>query len=79
MHPSASKPDNPIASWMIFPIACALAVVGVKCWIISHYGSPITFWDQWDAEGAVLYPLYFGGTLNLTDLIALHKPLLQIP
>jgi hypothetical protein len=66
------KLSNVCSCWMIFPIACALVVIGAKCWLINNYGSPTPFWDQWDAEGAELYPRYFGGTLQLSDLLAAH-------
>lgn len=58
---------------MIFPVACALVVIGAKIWMIAQYGSPTPFWDQWDAEGAILYPKYFDGTLSFSDLIAPHS------
>jgi len=67
------KSGNLVSSWMIFPLACALVVIGAKCWMIAHYGSPTPYWDQWDAEGAFLYPKYFGGTLQISDLIAPHN------
>jgi hypothetical protein len=60
------------SSWMIYPFACAFAVIGAKCWMIDRYGSPTPFWDQWDAEGDFLYPRFLGGTLHFSDLIAPH-------
>jgi hypothetical protein len=62
-----------LASPVIVPLSCALVVIGAKCLMIARYGNPTPFWDQWDAEGAVLYPHYFGGTLTLGDLIAPHN------
>ena len=62
-----------LSSWMIFPVACALAVIGAKCWMIHRFGSPTPFWDQWDAEGAVLYPKFLDGTLHVSNLIAAHN------
>jgi|ERR1035437_3230790 hypothetical protein len=61
---------NNVSSWVIYPVACALVVIGAKWWMIAHYGSPTPFWDQWDAEGAILYPKYLSGTLQISDLIA---------
>jgi hypothetical protein len=58
---------------VIFPLACALVIVGIKIWMIDRSGSPTPFWDQWDAEGAALYPQYLSGTLRLSDLIAPHN------
>lgn len=63
----------PLAGWIAFPFAAALMVIGAKAWMVGRYGSPTPFWDQWDAEGAILYPKYFGGTLRLGDLIAAHN------
>jgi hypothetical protein len=67
------KLKNPFSSWMIYPFACAFAVIGAKCWMIDCYGSPTPFWDQWEAEGAFLYPRFLSGTLDFFDLIALHN------
>ncbi len=64
---------NTHSYWMIFPLACVLAVIGAKCWMISAYASPTPFWDQWDAEAALLYQPYFAGTLQLSDLFAPHN------
>lgn len=66
-------PGNKDWSWLIYPVACALVVIGAKCWMIARYGNPIPFWDQWDAEGAILYPRFFDGTLRLSDLLAAHN------
>ncbi|HEX5210335.1 MAG TPA: hypothetical protein VFW22_01190 [Pseudolabrys sp.] len=60
-------------SWLFLPLAAALVVIGVKCWMIGRFGNPTPFWDQWDAEGAFLYPKYLGGTLSLGDLLAAHN------
>ena len=60
-------------SWLIYPVAGALFVVGAKCWMIARYGNPTPFWDQWDAEGSLLYPRFFDGSLRLSDLVAAHN------
>ena len=73
MRQVSLKLENPVSPWMIYPFACALVVIGAKCWMIARYGSPTPFWDQWDAEGAILYPKYFDGTLSFSDLIAPHN------
>ena len=67
------KLGKPSASALIYPLACALVVIGAKCWMIGRYGNPTPFWDQWDAEGAVLYPRYLGGTYSLPISIAPHE------
>jgi hypothetical protein len=60
-------------SYTFFAIGCALAFVGVRCLLISIYGSPTPYWDQWDAEGADLYARYFDGTLRFSDLFQQHN------
>jgi hypothetical protein len=69
----SSKLHKFSASWMIFPLASALAIIGARIWLIADYGSPTPYWDQWSAEGMFLYPKYFNGTLSFADLIALHN------
>ena len=59
--------------WAIFPVACAVVVIGAKCWMISAYGNPTPFLDQWDGEAATLYAPYFSGTLRLSDFFAAHN------
>lgn len=73
MRQVLSKLHSPVTDWMIYPLACALVVIGAKIWMIAQYGSPTPYWDQWDAEGAILYPKYFDGTLSFSDLIAPHN------
>jgi len=66
-------PGNVCSYWMVFPFDCALAVVGAKCCIISVYGSPTPFWDQWEGKAASIYQPYLTGALRLSDLIAPHN------
>jgi len=73
VHQSPSRLDTPLSPWTIFPLACALVVIGAKCWMINRYGNPTPYWDQWDAEGASLYPRYFAGALSFSDLVAPHN------
>ena len=70
MREAQPKRDH---QWLIYPLACALIVIGAKCWMIARYGNPTPYWDQWDAEAATLYPHYFAGTLRFSDLIAPHN------
>ncbi len=72
MHQILPKLTNPLLPWMIFPLACALVVIGSKCWMISHYGSSTPIWDQWDAEG-LFYEKYFNGTFRFGELIVPHN------
>lgn len=73
MDPALQTRDGLESSWMIFPLAGAFAVVGAKIWLIANGGSPTPFLDQWVAEGKILYPKYFDGTLNIFTLIAPHN------
>jgi hypothetical protein len=73
MRQGPHKLENPALSWMIYPFACALVVIGAKCWMIGRYGSPTPDWDQWDDVGANLYPRFLSGILQFSDLIAPHN------
>jgi hypothetical protein len=50
-----------------------LVGLGAKFWLILKYGSPLPFWDQWDAEAANVYSPYLTGHLSLADLIRPHN------
>ena len=54
-------------------LGCLLIVLGAKLWIIQNYGSATPYWDQWDAEAALLYKPYLEGTLRIGDLFAAHN------
>ena len=73
MHNGAMHVVNRFLSSCELPIAAALVTVGSKCWLIASAGSPTPFNDQWGAEAAILYPRYFDGTLQISDLIAPHN------
>jgi len=46
---------------------------GIKLWLIGTYGNATPYWDQWDAEAANLYKPFLDGTLDWTNLFALHN------
>ncbi|WP_454692328.1 hypothetical protein [Achromobacter aloeverae] len=48
-------------------------IVSVRWWLIGRYGNPVPFWDQWDAEAAILYPPYVSGHLTWATLISPHN------
>ena len=73
MRQVSLKFKNAVALWLIYPVSCALVVIGAKCWMIAGYGSSTPFWDEWDAEGALLFPKYVAGTLTFSDLLAPHN------
>jgi hypothetical protein len=53
--------------------ALSFVIFGSKLLFISHYGSPVPYWDQWDAEAAGLYAPYLDGNLPLSSLFASHN------
>lgn len=46
---------------------------GARASLIHEYGSPLPFWDEWDAEGGALYPAYQAGELEFSSLVAPHN------
>ncbi|MEP9366142.1 hypothetical protein [Xanthobacter sp. VNH20] len=64
-------PDGP--RWWLALLACVLVIMGAKLTLIHFYGSPVPFWDQWDAEGGQIYQTYLQGHVPLTNLIAAHN------
>lgn len=44
-----------------------------RAWLIGAWGSPVPYWDQWDAEGTALYQPWLDGTLRWADIFALHN------
>jgi hypothetical protein len=50
-----------------------LLVFFSRAWLIHTWGSPLPFWDQWDAEAATLYAPWMQGTLHARDLFAAHN------
>jgi hypothetical protein len=64
------KPVSPVV-----PVlgGCLTIMFGAKLWLISQYGTTVPFWDQWNAEGGILYKPYFDGTLRLSALLAPHN------
>ncbi|MCP5196814.1 MAG: hypothetical protein H6974_08530 [Gammaproteobacteria bacterium] len=58
-----------IAQYIIF----SLFLFGIKLWLIGAYGNATPFWDQWDAEAALLYKPFLEGTLSWTDLLVPHN------
>lgn len=48
-------------------------VLGAKWAVIERYGSDLPVWDQWDAEGAMLYLPYFQHHLGWLDFFTAHN------
>ncbi|WP_156414236.1 hypothetical protein [Bordetella sp. N] len=55
----------------LFAVFCL--IVSVRWWLIGRYGSSVPFWDQWDAEAAILYPSYVSGHLTWATLLSAHN------
>lgn len=53
--------------------ALFLIVFGVKVLFIQHYGSAVPYWDQWDAEGDLLYRAYLNSNLSFAALFSSHN------
>ena len=74
--PSTAAPPTPAstrwrrAGWLS---ALALLVVGMRFWLVYRYGRAMPFWDQWDAEGAVVLKPWLDGTLDWRTLFAPHN------
>jgi len=49
-----------------------LTILSSKLWLIDLFGSALPWWDQWAAEGWLLYVPFFEKTLALKDLFAAH-------
>jgi hypothetical protein len=54
-------------------ISILLVGLGAKLWLISRYGTPLPFWDQWSAEAVYLYLPYLKGQLTVADLFLSHN------
>ncbi|MFG1461472.1 hypothetical protein V5F77_01110 [Xanthobacter sp. DSM 24535] len=74
MQVPASDCDYPSGPrWWLALLACVVVVMGAKLSLIWLYGSSVPYWDQWNAEGALLYKPYLEGHVPLANLIALHN------
>ena len=51
----------------------ALILLGVKFWLIHAVGDPTPFWDQWPAEGVLLYKPWLEGNLRPGELFNAHN------
>ena len=69
---SVSGTISRLLPWLI-PASLFLTVVGARFWLISVFGSPLPFLDQWDAEAATLFKPWLEGTLRWTDLFVPHN------
>jgi hypothetical protein len=61
------------AAWWLTLSACVLLVLGAKLWLITQFASPTPYWDQWDAEAALLYDPYLTGGVPLSTWFSPHS------
>lgn len=54
-------------------LALLAGILGAKFGLIDRYGSDLPYWDQWDAEGALLFRPYLEGTLTASDFFRPHN------
>lgn len=54
-------------------LALAALVFSSRLWLIDSWGSPVPFWDQWDAEALQLYIPWLEGTFDWHVLFAGHN------
>lgn len=73
MSPESSP--APIGSNSGRTTAAALfaGVLGARLWLVRSAGSPVPYWDQWDAEALGLYRPWLTGTLDWAGLFAPHN------
>ncbi|MEO6996176.1 MAG: hypothetical protein ABI273_21415, partial [Lacunisphaera sp.] len=64
---------TPFAGRAAVVIPLATFVFFVRAWLIKVWGSPLPFWDQWDAEAIGLYAPFRNGTLRWQDLFRAHN------
>lgn len=60
-------------SWMLGLAGLFTLVLAAKLILIAHFGQPVPFWDQWDAEAYRLYKPYLEGTLQPQAFIEPHN------
>jgi hypothetical protein len=53
--------------------AVAACVLAARWWLVQTWGSPLPYWDQWDAEALGLYRPWLLGTFEWSQLFAPHN------
>lgn len=58
-------------------VVTALLVFGFVCfarlWLVRAFGSPVPYWDQWEAEAHTLYRPWLDGTFHGSVLFSPHN------
>ncbi|MEO6995124.1 MAG: hypothetical protein ABI273_16070 [Lacunisphaera sp.] len=70
MNPATESPR--LEKWAVF-IALGALVFFSRAWLIKAWGSPLPFWDQWDAEAIGLYAPWLNGSFHWMDLFKAHN------
>ncbi len=65
--PQSSRSGSGAAFALFGFVFCA------RAWLIKVWGSPVPYWDQWDAEALGLFRPWLNGTLTWADLFAAHN------
>jgi len=56
MTSAAQSPEDTLKSFAAWLAALFLAALGAQLWIVSLYGSPLPFWDQWYQADSLFRP-----------------------
>ncbi|MEO6005708.1 MAG: hypothetical protein ABIZ04_22660 [Opitutus sp.] len=62
-----------MASRRWWVVAVFVTVAAAQLWLVAVAGTDIPYQDQWDSEGAVLYPKWQDGSLSLADIFLPHN------
>lgn len=68
-----AAPDERCTMRMRPAVAAFLLVAAAQLWLVGAIGTDIPILDQWDAEGADLYPAYVDGSLTWHRLVQAHN------
>lgn len=68
----AEHPEGRLKTGLaLFGFFCLM--VSARWWLIGSYGSPVPFWDQWDAQAVKLFEPYVSGHLTWETLLSPHN------
>ncbi len=69
----STLPSTPHRHRLLLLGAVGLFVFSSRLWLIQVWGSPLPFWDQWQAEGLNLYAAWERGTFQWSQLFTPHN------
>ena len=67
------RPASDFAGRAAVVVSLTTFVFFVRAWLIKVWGSPLPFWDQWDAEAIGLYAPFRNGTQRWQHLFRAHN------